>query len=97
MKRSFVIFILFVILSLCFSCEKKEETANLESLKYIYKYFINAEIDQCKLKNAIVFCASLNACDAPAIIYSYNGIITGECNFTWEQLIKFANNLLIVM
>ena len=92
MKRNLIKFILIVTLALWFSCQK-EETVNLESLKSIYKSYINGEIDQCKLNDAIVFCAGLNTWDAPAIIYNNNGKIIGLCNYAWGPVDEICKQL----
>ena len=64
------------------SCNKNN-IENKETLKKLYEEYKDGEIDECKYKGETVYCAGINAYDAPSYIYDKEGNQIGCCNYGW--------------
>lgn len=62
-------------------CKKKEHTKAV--LHTLYQSYADGEISECKLSGETVFTCTLNAHDAPTMIYDQNGNEIGICNYAW--------------
>ena len=86
-----LIFITSMIL-FSMSC-KKESCQHMATLQKLYPLYKDGFIEQCTYQNEIVFCAELNAYDAPLMIYNQEGNPIGTCNYAWGIVDSICNQL----
>ena len=82
-----------VILSMGVSSCGKNNIANEETLKELYKVYKNGEISECKYNGKIVFCAGINAYDAGSVVYNKDGKEIGFCNYGWGDVDDICSQL----
>ena len=84
---------MIVLLSIVvFSCDKNN-IENKETLKELYTVYKNGEIDECKYKGKVVYCAGLNAYDAGSVVYDKDGKVIGCCNYAWGNVDPICGQL----
>ena len=90
MKKVVSITLVAIITMFFYSCEKDNNKA---TLKKLYKMYKDGEIDECKYKGDIVYCAGLNAFDAGAVIYDKDGKQIGSCSYAWGPVDSICKQL----
>lgn len=68
---------------------KKDATdlpENREVLLKLYGRYKNGEIAACKYDGQTVYCAMINAYDAPSVVYDAGGNEIGSCNFAYGHV-----------
>lgn len=63
------------------------------ALQIIYEEHKGGQIEVCVLGRDSVYSASINAYDAPTILYSYQGKQIGSCNYAFNLVDSICYNL----
>ena len=94
MKRVFKILsiLTFATLLIMICCEK-DKADNWNILKELYQQYKDGEIDECTYNDETVYIAGINAYDAGATVYDYNGDIIGSCNYAWGGVDSICGQL----
>lgn len=65
-------------------CQKNKDKKTV--LKELYKLYENGQISECTLDGKTVFTGSINAYDAPTVVYDEKGNEIGTCNYAWGSV-----------
>ena len=80
--------VLCFVLLISVSCNRRQtpnatSDDNLQTLRVLYERYKRGKIERCMLDGAVVYKAGLSAADAGSVIFNWDGVKIGSCNYGW--------------
>ncbi len=82
---------LHIFLGILFFCSF--QIIQIDPLQNLYERYKLGEISECQINGATVYLASINAYDAPVVVYDELGEKLFTCNYAWGQADETCSEL----